>query len=62
MFSGGPAVFSQSSIRSRTVGQKLALLEEKLNHLRATHQAMVAKEEEIKQELDNLRIWIHRHP
>ena len=62
MFSGSPLAFSQSSVRSRTVDQKLALLEEKINRLKTTHQAMIAKEGEIKQELDNLRIWIHRHP
>ena len=54
--------FSQGSDSTQTASTKLFFLEQKLRRLKANHAEMVSKQEEIKQELANLKIWVQHRP
>ncbi len=45
----------------KDLNQKVVLLESKISHLSESQDMIVQKNDEIKKELDNLRIWIHRN-
>ena len=42
------------------VDQKLTILETKVNRLNTIQTQIIEKQKQIKEELDDLRIWIHR--
>ena len=58
----GASLFAEDSANELgSVDQKLTTLEAKLSRLSTVQAQMIQKQAEIKQELDNLRIWIRRN-
>ena len=55
------ALFAEPSPNElQSVDQKVAILEAKVNRLNTTQTQIIQKQNEIKEELDALRIWIRQ--
>ncbi len=60
VFKSAPLFAEQSAAELQNMDQKLAILEVKVNRLNSIEAQVIQKQAEIKEELNNLKIWIYR--